>query len=53
MSCACCTNAIETKVGSVSAGWEHFFNWLRVDDEKEKMDREAIRAAKAPAWNGR
>ena len=37
------TNAIETKVGSVSAGWEHFFNWLRVEDEKEKVDREAIR----------
>jgi type I restriction enzyme R subunit len=26
-----------------TAEWEHFFNWLRVDDEKEKIDREAIR----------
>lgn len=36
------SNAIETKVGSVTAGWEFFFNWLRVDDEKEKIDRERI-----------
>lgn len=36
------SNAIETKVGSATAGWEHFFNWLRVADEKEKVDREAI-----------
>lgn len=38
------SNAIETKVGSITAGWEHFFNWLRVEDEKEKVDRERIRA---------
>lgn len=37
------SNAIETKVGSITAEWEHFFNWLRADDEKEKLDREAIR----------
>lgn len=37
------SNAIETKVGSITAEWEHFFNWLRVDDEKEKIDREAIK----------
>src|SRR5437773_2282336 len=37
------SNAIETKVGSITAEWEHFFNWLRADDEKEKIDREAIR----------
>jgi len=36
------SNAIETKVGSFSAGWEHFFNWFRVDDEKEKIDRERL-----------
>ncbi len=28
------SNAIETKVGSITAEWEHFFNWLRADDEK-------------------
>jgi len=37
------SNAIETKVGSVTAEWEHFFNWLRADDEREKIDRSAIR----------
>jgi type I restriction enzyme R subunit len=36
------SNAIETKVGSITAEWEHFFNWLRADDEKEKIDREEI-----------
>lgn len=37
------SNAIETKVGSITAEWEHFFNWLRADDEKEKIDRNKIR----------
>lgn len=37
------SNAIETKVGSITAEWEHFFNWLRADDEKQKIDRVAIR----------
>ena len=32
------SNAIETKVGSFTAGWEHFFSWLRIDDEKESID---------------
>lgn len=36
------SNGIETKVGSVTADWEHFFAWLRVDDEKEALDRKAI-----------
>jgi len=36
------SNAIETKVGSFTAGWEHFFNWLRIDDEKQKIDRQHI-----------
>ena len=36
------TNAIETKVGSITAEWEHFFTWLRADDEKQKIDREEI-----------
>lgn len=38
------SNAIETKVGSITSEWEHFFNWLRVDDEKEKIDRQKIKA---------
>lgn len=37
------SNAIETKVGSITTEWEHFFNWLRADDEKEKIDRDQIR----------
>src|SRR6266480_1402798 len=37
------SNAIETKVGSFAADWEFFFNWLRVEDEKEKVDREQIK----------
>src|SRR3954468_21023826 len=36
------TNAIETKVGSITAEWEHFFKWLRAQDEKEKIDRKEI-----------
>lgn len=37
------SNAIETKVGSITAGWEFFFNWLRAEDEREKIDRDQIR----------
>ena len=34
------SNAIETKVGSITAEWEHFFNWLRPNDETEKIKEE-------------
>ena len=37
------SNAIETKVGSITAEWEHFFNWLRAEDEREKINRDLIR----------
>ena len=37
------TNGIETKVGSFASDWEYFFNWLRVEDTKEKVDRKQIR----------
>ena len=37
------SNAIETRVGSITAEWEHFFNWLRADDEREKINRAEIR----------
>jgi len=36
------SNARETKVGSFAASWEFFFNWLRPDDEKQKINREQI-----------
>ena len=39
------SNAIETKVGSFTADWEHFFPWLRVEDEKETIDRKKISEA--------
>jgi type I restriction enzyme R subunit len=39
------SNGVESKIGSVSASWEYFFNWLRVNDETEKIDRQQIRAA--------
>ncbi|WP_109512157.1 type I restriction endonuclease subunit R [Pseudomonas ovata] len=37
------SNALETRIGSLTAEWEHFFSWLRVDDEKEKLDRAQIK----------
>ena len=37
------SNGHETRLGSLTAAWEHFFHWLRPDDEKEKIRREAIR----------
>ena len=36
------TNALETKVGSYTAGYEHFFSWFRPDDEAEKVDKKSI-----------
>ena len=36
------SNGIETRVGSMTAEWEHFFHWLRPEDEKEKIKREEI-----------
>ncbi len=37
------SNGIETRFGSMTAEWEHFFHWLRPDDEKEKIRRAEIR----------
>jgi type I restriction enzyme R subunit len=37
------SSGIETRVASLTAEWEHFFHWLRPDDEKEKIKREQIR----------
>ena len=39
------SNAIETRLGSLTGQWEHFFGWLRVNDEKEKVDRSQIAQA--------
>ena len=32
------SNALETRLGSLTGQWEHFFGWLRANDEKEKID---------------
>lgn len=36
------SNGLQTKIGAWNAGYESFFEWLRVNDEKEKIDREQI-----------
>lgn len=36
------SNGLETKVGSFDSEWEFFKDWLRIDDEKEKVDRKSI-----------
>lgn len=36
------SNGLQTKIGAWNAGYEFFFEWLRVDDEKEKIDRDQI-----------
>lgn len=38
------SNAIETKIGSFTAGWDRFFNWFRIEDEKETIDRKKATA---------
>lgn len=37
------SNGLETKVGSAFSGYEHFFNWLRVEDEKKLPDEARIK----------
>lgn len=37
------SNAMETRLGSFSAGYEHFFEWLKLSDEKENPDRAQIK----------
>ncbi|AWK51619.1 deoxyribonuclease [Clostridium beijerinckii] len=37
------SNGMETKLGSFKAGYEHFFEWLKVEDEKETPDRAEIK----------
>lgn len=36
------SNGLQTKIGAWNAGYEFFFEWLRVNDEKEKIDRKQI-----------
>lgn len=36
------SNGLQTKIGAWNAGYEYFFEWLRANDEKEKLDRDQI-----------
>ena len=36
------SNGLQTKIGAWNSRYEFFFEWLRVDNEKEKLDREQI-----------
>ena len=38
------SNGLTTKLGAFNADYEFFFEWLRVNDEKEPVDREKIAA---------
>lgn len=33
------SNGLETKLGAFNATYDYFFEWLKVDSEKEKLDR--------------
>jgi type I restriction enzyme R subunit len=37
------SNGTETRLGSFKAGYEHFFEWLKIANEKENPNREKIR----------
>jgi len=39
------SNGLETRLGAFNATYNHFFEWLKVDSEKEHPDREAIKGA--------
>ena len=36
------SNGIKTKIGAWNSDYDYFFDWLRVDNEKEKVDRKLI-----------
>lgn len=36
------SNGLETRLGAWSASYDYFFEWLKVDNEKEKINRKAI-----------
>ena len=40
------SNGLETRLGAFNATYNHFFEWLKVDSEKERPDRKAIRNAR-------
>lgn len=36
------SNGLETKLGAFNATYDYFFEWLKVDSEKESLDRKAL-----------
>ena len=36
------SNGVQTRLGSMTASWEKFYPWLRVDNEKETIDKKDI-----------
>ena len=39
------SNGLETRLGAFNASYNHFFEWLKVDSERERPNRKAIRDA--------
>ena len=37
------SNGLETRLGAFNASYDFFFEWLKVENEKEAIDREAIK----------
>lgn len=40
------SNGAETKVGAFKSDYGHYFDWLRVDDEKQEVDRKRVQEYK-------
>ncbi len=41
------SNGLETRLGAFNTTYNHFFEWLKVDSEKERPDRDAIKNARS------
>lgn len=39
------SNGLETRLGAFNATYNHFFEWLKIESEKEGLDREALQNA--------
>lgn len=39
------SNGLETRLGAFNATYNHFFEWLKVNSEKERPDRQALKEA--------
>lgn len=44
------SNGMETRLGSFASGYEFFFEWLKVENEKKiRTEKPSVRAA--PVWS--